>query len=105
MDFEFSFLFRNKKWSCTACIDASEDPCYVFIQLKDAHLINEFGDEVTLKTDFENRLPKKDDFGELLLLRKSLFEALKDHPQFRGAWRQRQFGMPQAILQNRHQQL
>lgn len=90
MDFELPFVFRDKNWVCTACIDASEDPCYVFIQLKDRLLIEEFGDEVTVKTDLEKRLPKKDDYGELLYLRQSLFDALKDHPRFRGARRQRQ---------------
>ena len=97
MDFELSFIFRDKNWSCTACIDASEEPCYVFVQLKDTLLITEFGDEVTVKTDFEKRLPKKDDLGELPHLRQSIFDALKDHPRFRGARRQRQFANPQTI--------
>lgn len=104
MDFELPFVFRDKTWTCTACIDATEQPVYVFIQLKDSLLIQEFGDEVTLKTDFETRLPKKDDLGELPHLRQSIFEALKDHPRFRGAWRQGQFASPQMLKKGYLQQ-
>ena len=76
------FSFRNKVSSCNVFIDSSEDPCYVFAILLDQDLINEFGDEVTIKTDCEKRLPKKDDYAQLVELRDAIFDAVKTIPEF-----------------------
>ncbi len=76
------FVFRKKACLCSIYIDSAESPCYVFIDLKDKELIQEFGEEVTVKTDFEKRLPKQDDYPALVLLREAIFNALKELPEF-----------------------
>lgn len=82
MDLSTNFLFRNKLSSCLVFIDSSSTPCYVFVELQDAGLIAEFGEEITVKTDFEKRLPKKDDYPALIELRQSIFVAIKFLPDF-----------------------
>lgn len=52
------FLFRAKLFFAEAIIDASAEPLYVFCLLQDKELVQEFGEEITIKTDFEKRLPK-----------------------------------------------
>jgi hypothetical protein len=104
MDFDLSFIFRNNSWTCLAFIDASDEPCYVFVQFKHKSLIEEFGEELTIKTDFEKRLPKKDDWGEVPQLRQAIFDALIEHPQFRAVKRQQLltgFGKKAALKTNR----
>ena len=76
------FIFRNKASVCTIYIDSSTSPCYLFIDLKDQELIHEFGEEITVKTDFERRLPKKDDYPALIILRDAIFNASKGLPEF-----------------------
>jgi hypothetical protein len=76
------FTFRNKACLCSIYIDNSKSPCYVFIDLKDRELIIEFGEEVTVKTDFYKRLPKQDDYPALVALREAIFDSLKDLPSF-----------------------
>lgn len=63
-------------------IDSASDPCYVFAELRDAELIAEFGEEITVKTDFEIRLPKQDDYPALTEIRQSIFAAVKFLPEF-----------------------
>ena len=82
MDLPTNFLFRNKLCRCLVFIDSSATPCYVFVELLDAGLIAEFGEEITLKTDFEKRLPKQDDYPALIEIRQSIFEAIKFLPDF-----------------------
>ncbi len=82
MELNVQFKFRNKRYSCSAFIDTSADPCFVFIILEDKALIKEFGEEVTLKTDCEKLLPKADDFAELVELRQAIFVAVKKLPEF-----------------------
>ena len=76
------FVFRNKASVCTIYIDSAKSPCYLFIDLKDQELIQEFGEEITVKTDFETRLPKKDDYPALVVLRDAIFNAIKGLPEF-----------------------
>lgn len=54
----------------------------MFAVLQDKELIDEFGDEVTIKTDFNARLPKNDDYTELIELRQAVFNAAKNQQQF-----------------------
>lgn len=82
MGLHFPFVFRNKSSLCTIYIDSSTTPCYVFVVLKDQELIQEFGDEITVKTDFHHRLPKKDDYPALAALREALFDGMKNLPEF-----------------------
>ena len=76
------FTFRSKPSVCTIYIDRSATPCYVFVDLKDLDLIQEFGEEVTVKTDFTVRLPKQDDYPALVELRDAIFTSLKELPAF-----------------------
>ncbi len=82
MDTELHFTFRSKTYSSTFFIDCSDYPCYIFTILEDKELIEEFGDEVTIKTDGEVHLPKKDGYPELIKLREAMFTAIKVTPEF-----------------------
>lgn len=77
------FIFRNKEYSCSIYIDSgSEGPFYVFVDLLDKELINEFGDEVTIKTDFKIRLSKQDDYPAIAELRQAIFNAIQTNQEF-----------------------
>jgi hypothetical protein len=76
------FIFRNKASVCTIHINSSATPCYIFIDLKDEELIHEFGEEISIETDFERRLPKQDDCPALVVLRDVIFDAVKLLPEF-----------------------
>ncbi len=82
MDAALRFLFREKFYTCEVCIDTADDPQFIFMILNDKGFIQEFGDEITIKTDFQSRLSKRDDFAELTKLRQAIFEALKYHPAY-----------------------
>jgi hypothetical protein len=47
------------------------------VEFTDVDLIRHFGKEITIRTDFEKMLPRKDDYPELLKLRSTLFDQLK----------------------------
>ena len=85
MDVWIEFIFRNKLYKGEMFIDDSENPCLVFIILNDDELKNEFGEEIILKTDFENLLPKRDDYPALLEMRKSLFAIVRNTEAFQMA--------------------
>jgi hypothetical protein len=76
------FSYQGAMWLCSALIDCSDDPCYIFVTLYDRQLINQFGDEITIKTDFNGLLPKKDDTPELVMLRQAIFDAVQPTPEF-----------------------
>jgi hypothetical protein len=82
MDTILKFIFREKLFTCEVCIDCSEDPSFVFVLLADEELVSEFGDEITIKTDFISRLARRDDLDNLVLLRQAIFDSLKFHPMF-----------------------
>jgi hypothetical protein len=82
MPFILSFTFRNKAYGCEFFIDNSPVPCFIFVLLKEKDLINKFGEDISIKTDGENRLARKDDYPELAALRQGLFDAIKTTPTF-----------------------
>ena len=82
MDLNIQFTYKNKSRACNIYIDSTAYPCYIFVILTDKELIKKFGDEITIKTDCEKRLPKKDDYPELVDLRESIFSAVKTMPEF-----------------------
>jgi hypothetical protein len=82
MQLNLQFTFRNKGHTCKIYIDSTAHPCYIFVILTDKELIKEFGDEITIKTDCEKRLPKRDDYSELVELRESIFKTVKVMPEF-----------------------
>jgi hypothetical protein len=83
MDAIISFIFRKKLYEGEMFIEDSEYPCFVFIIVRHQDIIEEFGDEIVLKTDYEALLPKKDDnYPGLLELRQVLFSIVKNTPLF-----------------------
>ncbi len=82
MELEVQFTFRKESYLCTAFVDVSEYPCYIFVLLRQRNLIQEFGDEISIKNDFEILLPKKDDYPELMELRQAIFNAIRAKPAF-----------------------
>jgi hypothetical protein len=78
MDSVVQLLFRGKLFLSDFVIDVSEEPCYIFCMLRDKELVQEFGEEITIKTDLEKRLLKRDDYGTLVELRQAIFNAVKN---------------------------
>ena len=82
MDLNIQFTYKNKSCACNVYIDSTAYPCYIFVILTDSELIEKFGDEISIKTDCEKRLPKKDDYSDLVELRESIFNTVKAMPEF-----------------------
>ena len=82
MDFKVQFLFRGTYYSAISYLSFDEDPCFIFVSLEGDELIKEFGEEISIKTDCEKVLPKKDSYPELEELRHAIFEAVKQTPLF-----------------------
>lgn len=82
MEIHVEFWFRSIEYSCSAFIDSSQYPCYIFTILDDPGLISEFGSDITIATDGKKRLAKKDDYAALVDLRQAIFNAIKEVPQF-----------------------
>lgn len=80
-----NFIFRSKLYRCEALIDDTDYPLYVFIIFCDEELKAGFGNDLTLKTDFENLLPRRDDSSESFELRQTIFAALKSSALFQQA--------------------
>ena len=77
MDLKIPFEYRNTVYEACIYFSFDEEPCYLFTTLTDKQLIKEFGEEITIKTDCNILLPKKDDYPELLALRQAIFDAVK----------------------------
>lgn len=87
------FFFRHRLCECYSIIDCSAYPGFIFIILLDDALITDFGQEVTVETDFVKRFPRKDDYPDLIALRQSLLDGLSDNAEFRSARQKMQFLM------------
>ncbi len=88
MDLKLKCSFRNRIFSCNAYIDSTDYPCYVFVELVDKELVSEFGEEVTIKTDFDKLLSRKDDYPKLVLLLVAILDSIKKTPEYEKAKRQ-----------------
>ena len=82
MDALIDFVFRKKHYQAEMYVEDSEFPCLVFVFLHNEELQNEFGEEITVKTDFEKLLPKMDDYPNLIELRKTVFAMIKNTERF-----------------------
>jgi len=82
MDAKIEFLFREKLYKAQMFVDGSELPCLVFVILYDKDLVEEFGDEIVLKTDCEKILPRRDDVGALVELTEAIFAIARNTPAF-----------------------
>jgi hypothetical protein len=87
MGYDITFVFRGKICTCTAYLDCGQLPVYIFIILKDQCLIEEYSDELTIKTDFHKVLPRTDDTASLVELRQAIFNALLGYHAFNKAKR------------------
>src|ERR1700694_186712 len=82
MELIISFTFRNSVYSCTVLIDNTQYPFFIFVILYDQELIKEFGDEVTIKTDFERQLPKYGEDRDLEEIKQAIFAPVRNIPEF-----------------------
>lgn len=82
MDCFFRYIFRGELCSARAFFSFEEEPYFVFLWLYDSDIVNEFGDEVSIKTDLKKVLPRKNDYKSLIDLELAIFEALKEQPAF-----------------------
>ena len=82
MDFKVQFHFRGASYNAIPYISFEEDPCFIFITLEGEKVVKEFGEEISIKTDCEKVLPKKDSYPELEELRKAIFDAVKETQPF-----------------------
>ena len=82
MDALINFCFREKSYQGEVFVEDSEFPCLVFVILRQQELQKEFGEEITVKTDFETLLPKKDDYPALVELRKTVLATVKNTERF-----------------------
>jgi hypothetical protein len=82
MDAKIEFLFREKLYEGQIFVEGSELPCLVFVILYDKGLVEEFGDEITLRTDFDNLLPRRSDYQSLNELREAIFSIARNTAPF-----------------------
>jgi hypothetical protein len=86
MELKFGFAFHGKQCSCFCLIDCEDIPCYLFVDLYDTELIDVYGNELSIKTDFRIVLPKEDDHVTgIVELRWAIFNAIKDTDVFKAA--------------------
>ncbi len=113
MEGDIPFIFRGKVFWCNAFIDSSEYPCYLFVMLDHSELVQEFGNEVTIKTDCEQVLARADDYPALVALRKALFAVIKPAPECIAARKKMQalnkvkqsYVLNNLVFKNRSQQI
>lgn len=82
MDCFFYFYFRGSKCGARAFFSFERNPYFIFLWLYDSELVLEFSDEISIKTDLEQVLPRKNDYASLVDLELTLFEALQKEPEF-----------------------
>ncbi len=82
MDCFVYYTYRGKGCAARAFFSFEQEPFYIFLWLYDSELINEFGDEISIKTNLETVLPRKNDYKELVELEEAIFAVLKNEPTF-----------------------
>ena len=82
MEIHLQFSFRNKERKASVYIDYKEEPCLIFVILKDKELIKEFGDEVTIKTDCEIILTSDYSPDDTENLKETIFHEVKHTIEF-----------------------
>jgi hypothetical protein len=76
-------MFRNRLCKASCFFSFESDPCFLFITLYDKDLISYFGEEISIKSDCEHLLPRKDDTPLLVELRQAILSAAVNTPEFR----------------------
>lgn len=82
METVVQFLFRGQLYSCCFLIDTMEEPSFIFCFLQDVELIKVYGDEVSIKTDGRQMLPRRADYPALIELRQAIFCAIQNTKEF-----------------------
>ena len=77
METTVSFRFRGNTHKATLYFDCGECPSFIFVDLEDAGLTQEFGLNVNIKTDYEQRLPRRRDCPDMVALETAIFEAAR----------------------------
>ena len=83
MGSKYTFRFRNKDYIAETYFSYDEEPCYIFVTLSDASLIQEFGEDLTIATDCYDLISRNDDYTEVKELRQAVFDAVKNGDEFR----------------------
>ncbi|GAA4330543.1 hypothetical protein [Flaviaesturariibacter amylovorans] len=76
------FMLHGTRYSCDAHIDATEFPCLVFVCFYHPDLLAVYGNEITVKTDFDFLLLRTDECIELTTVRQAILDALQRQPEW-----------------------
>ncbi|MDB5196459.1 MAG: hypothetical protein JWP88_830 [Flaviaesturariibacter sp.] len=79
---DLPFILNGEACTCDIFVDNTENPCLVFVVLHGAGLVANFGEEITIKTDCESLLPRRDDMPRLTHLRQAILDALLKRPEW-----------------------
>ena len=82
MDFELHFNFRGKQYSCFSLIKVTEHPAIIISYPQAEELVNEFGEEITVRTDFEKLLHHDNEHPHLKSLQQIILDSAKSTPEF-----------------------
>jgi hypothetical protein len=82
MDSQVKFAYLGRIYRCNVYIDIASDPCFIFVTLSDKPLVNFFGEDITIKTDFERQLKHRSDYDELVELKQAIFDSIRNLPEF-----------------------
>jgi hypothetical protein len=76
MESVIQFKFREQEHSATYVISENAYPTYIYITLKEAELIKEFGDEICIHSDGKDVLTNHVYTDRRLQLYRSIFDAI-----------------------------
>ncbi|HYH16260.1 MAG TPA: hypothetical protein VD794_13620 [Flavisolibacter sp.] len=82
MTFTTTFTFRSKSYQTKIYLDYCEAPLYIFTIIDDTEIIDAFGEDVYIKTDGKRILPMLCHYPSLNELRQSIFNVVKERPEF-----------------------
>jgi hypothetical protein len=82
MGYQFSFPFRNTTYPASVLFSFEEEPYFLMTTLLDAGLVNEFGENLSIKTDGDAVLPHPGETPATSQLKSAVFDHLKKTPAF-----------------------
>jgi hypothetical protein len=75
LETEITFTFRNQVFHAVVFFRVDAAPFKIFVLIKDGELMREFGEELTIYTDFKAARSWEDDPPQLTALRTIIFQA------------------------------